>query len=142
MKTPTLDDQLCFALYAASSHVTSLYRPHLSAIGITYPQFLVLMALWEEDDVTISNLSVRTSLGKSTLTPLLKLLEQKLLITRNMGESDERQKHIVLTREGRKLSKKAGKISEATFCQTGMSRKDADRLMKLCHMLVRSGAAK
>lgn len=138
MKIPTLDSQLCFALYSASSHLTGIYRLLLDELGITYPQFLVLLSLWEEDDVAISDLSKKTTLSKSTLTPLLKLLESKKLITRGFDEYDERQKRILLTTQGRKMSKKAGKITHEAFCATGLSKAEAKELIRLCKLLTHS----
>jgi len=140
VKAPTLDSQLCFALYSASSHVTGIYRPLLESVNLTYPQFLVMMALWEEQDVTISTLSERTTLGKSTLTPLLKLLEKKDLISRNAIDSDERQKRIRLTTAGRKLARKAAKIADEAFAATGLSKTEAKEIIRLCHRMVRPAA--
>ena len=140
MDTPTLDSQLCFALYSASSHLTGIYRPLLEALNITYPQFLVLMALWEEDAVSISVLAGKTTLGKSTLTPLLKLLEKKGLISRNTTDADERQKRIVLTPEGRALSKQAARVTEEAFCATGLTKAEAHGVIAICRKLVKGGA--
>jgi len=106
--TPTLENQLCYALYAASSRVTSIYRPMLEEIDVTYPQFMVLMALWQQEEFTITGLSERTLLGKSTLSPLLKLMEKKNLLSRKTDDIDERIKIIKLTLQDR-INKKRGR---------------------------------
>lgn len=131
-----LDSQLCFALYSASSHLTSIYRPLLEPLDLTYTQFIVLMALWEEDEVSISQLAERAHLSKATMTPLLKRLEQKELISREMLEGNERQKNIVLTDSGRALSKKSKAITDNAFCATGLSKQEADTLIELSKKLI------
>lgn len=131
----TLDTQLCFALYAASNHLTSIYRPILDPLGLTYTQFIVLMALWQEDDVSISHLAEKTRLSKATMTPLLKRLEQKRLILRKTLPDNERQKSITLTKEGRKLSLQGNDITEKAFCATGLSKNQANELISLCHRI-------
>lgn len=135
MTVAKLDQQLCFALYSASSKLTSIYRPLLDPLDITYTQFVVLMALWEEDGIAISRLAERTSLSKATMTPLLKRLEQKGLIERQTLKENERQKNIVLTNAGKKLSKQSIDITEQAFCGTGLSRKEAEQAIKLCHKI-------
>jgi DNA-binding MarR family transcriptional regulator len=87
-----LDNQLCFALYSASLLMTKLYKPLLDEIGLTYPQYLAMLALWEEDGVTVSALGARLHLDSGTLTPLLKRLEKAGLLTRERNEEDERKK--------------------------------------------------
>jgi DNA-binding transcriptional ArsR family regulator len=104
-----LDNQLCFALYSSSLLMTKLYKPLLDEIGLTYPQYLAMLALWEEDGVTVSALGARLYLDSGTLTPLLKRLEKAGFLTRERNEEDERQVLIRLTAEGR-----ARKIVEAT----------------------------
>jgi DNA-binding MarR family transcriptional regulator len=107
-----LDDQLCFALYAASRAVTARYRPMLEAIGLTYPQYLVMMLLWEEDNQTVGQLGSRLALDSGTLSPLLKRLTAAGLVTRHRRQEDERSVAIVLTDAGRALQEKALGISE------------------------------
>ena len=133
---PRLDNQLCFALYSASSALTAIYRPLLEEIDLTYPQFLVMMALWEQDNVPISVLAANTSLTKSTMTPLLKRLEQKDFIIRQFDLSDERKKTITLTPKGRKLSTSAANIAEQAFCATGLSKKQAMSVIEACQTVV------
>ena len=107
-----LEDQLCFALYAASRAMTARYRPLLDAIGLTYPQYLVMMLLWEEDNQTVGQLGARLSLDSGTLSPLLKRLTTAGLVTRHRRVEDERSVAIVLTDAGRALRDKADAISE------------------------------
>src|SRR3954462_2578988 len=107
-----LDDQLCFALYAASRAVTARYRPMLEAIGLTYPQYLVMMLLWEQDNQTVGQLGSRLALDSGTLSPLLKRLTAAGLVTRHRRVEDERSVSIALTDAGRALRDKAFAISE------------------------------
>lgn len=102
-----LDDQVCFPLYALSRQVTALYRPLLEKLDLTYPQYLVLLLLWETDGVTVSDIGERLRLDSGTLTPLLKRMEQKGLISRRRNPADERQVTILLTDAGRALEKQA-----------------------------------
>ena len=106
-----LDDQLCFALYAASRAVTARYRPMLDELGVTYPQYLVLMLLWEEDGQTVGQLGARLALDSGTLSPLLKRLTTAGLVTRHRRADDERSVSIRLTEAGRALEVPACSIS-------------------------------
>ncbi|TQV87228.1 MarR family transcriptional regulator [Aliikangiella coralliicola] len=135
MAAAQLDSQLCFALYSASNRLTSIYRPILEPLGLTYTQFIVLMALWEEDNISISRLAERAGLSKATMTPLLKRLEQKQLIQRQYLADNERQKNIVLTKAGRELSQKSEAITEQAFCETGLSKKQASEIIRLCRKI-------
>jgi len=105
-----LDHQLCFALYSASLAMTKLYKPLLEELGLTYPQYLAMLALWERDGVSVSALGERLFLDSGTLTPLLKRLEAAGLIARVRAVEDERRVHISLTAEGRKLKTRAARI--------------------------------
>jgi DNA-binding MarR family transcriptional regulator len=107
-----LDDQLCFALYAASRAVTARYRPMLDAIGLTYPQYLVMLLLWESDNQTVGQLGNRLALDSGTLSPLLKRLTAAGLVTRHRRVEDERSVSITLTDAGRALEAKAVAINE------------------------------
>jgi DNA-binding MarR family transcriptional regulator len=106
-----LDDQLCFALYAASRAVTARYRPMLDELGVTYPQYLVLMLLWEEDGQTVGQLGSRLSLDSGTLSPLLKRLTAAGLVTRHRRADDERSVSVRLTEAGSELQGPACGIS-------------------------------
>jgi len=105
-----LDNQLCFALYSASLAMTKLYKPLLEALGLTYPQYLVLLVLWEQDGLTVSALGERLHLDSGTLTPLLKRMEQADLLVRQRSTEDERRVEVTLTAAGRKLKAKAGSV--------------------------------
>jgi DNA-binding MarR family transcriptional regulator len=107
-----LDQQLCFALYAASRSVTSLYRPLLEPLGLTYPQYLVMLVLWEQDGLTVRKLGQRLQLDSGTLTPLLKRLQAAELVTRQRRQEDEREVDIRLTKAGLALRGKASGIPE------------------------------
>jgi DNA-binding MarR family transcriptional regulator len=102
-----LDAQLCFALYSASLAMTKRYRPLLDAIGLTYPQYLVMLALWEGDGLTVSALGERLRLDSGTLTPLLKRLEALGLLQRQRAADDERRVCLTLTAAGRQLRRRA-----------------------------------
>ena len=105
-----LDNQLCFALYSASLAMTKLYKPLLDGLGLTYPQYLALLALWEKDGVTVSELGERLGLDSGTLTPLLKRLETAGLVSRLRDAADERRVLIRLTADGRQLKSRAARL--------------------------------
>lgn len=105
-----LDDQLCFALYSASRAMTARYRPTLEALGLTYPQYLVLLVLWEGGPATVSQLGRRLHLDSGTLSPLLKRLDANGLVSRNRLPQDERSVEIRLTAKGRRLRSRADVI--------------------------------
>ncbi|AKD55197.1 MarR family winged helix-turn-helix transcriptional regulator [Spirosoma radiotolerans] len=102
-----LDSQLCFPLYALSRQVTAQYRPLLEKLDLTYPQYLVLLLLWESDNRTVGEIGERLLLDSGTLTPLLKRMEQKGLLTRQRNPADERQVTIQLTESGRGMQAQA-----------------------------------
>jgi MarR family transcriptional regulator, organic hydroperoxide resistance regulator len=105
-----LDEQLCFALYAASRRMTAAYRPLLEALDLTYPQYLVMLVLWERDALTVRELGARLQLDSGTLTPLLKRLEQAGLLGRRRRQSDEREVEITLTHAGHTLHERATEV--------------------------------
>jgi MarR family transcriptional regulator, organic hydroperoxide resistance regulator len=116
-----LDNQLCFALYSASLAMTKLYKPLLDELGLTYPQYLVMLALWERDDVAVSELGKRLFLDSGTLTPLLKRLEAAGFIARERAAQDERRVQISLTAAGRKLKARAHKVPASMLSATECS---------------------
>ena len=105
-----LDNQLCFALYSTSLAMTRLYKPLLDELGLTYPQYLVMLVLWEKDGLMVSELGERLYLDSGTLTPLLKRLQASGLVVRLRDVADERRVHITLSPAGRKLKTHAAKI--------------------------------
>lgn len=129
-----LDAQLCFALYSASLAMTKRYREPLQALGLTYPQYLVMLALWEQDGLSVSELGERLFLDSGTLTPLLKRLEAAQLLERHRAAVDERRVLVMLTPAGRALRRRALPLPEALGQATGCS---ADELAALNAMLCR-----
>ena len=115
-----LDNQLCFALYSASLAMTKLYKPLLEQLGLTYPQYLVMLVLWEHDGASVSTLGERLSLDSGTLTPLLKRMESSGWLTRQRSEEDERRVHVWLTPAGRQLQTKAAPIPVCIVRQSGL----------------------
>ena len=117
-----LENQFCFALYSTSLAMTKTYKPLLDQLGITYPQYLVMLVLWQKDDVLVKTIGEKLFLDSGTLTPLLKRLEALSLVNRTRAEIDERQVRITLTREGRLLKRKARAIPPQVVCASGRSR--------------------
>jgi DNA-binding MarR family transcriptional regulator len=115
-----LDNQLCFALYSTSLAMNKVYRKLLAPVGLTYPQYLVMLVLWERDNLTVSEIGERLFLDSATLTPLLKRLEASDLLTRTRAASDERQVVIALSRAGKALKAKATSVPEDVFCATAL----------------------
>ncbi|USQ97155.1 MarR family winged helix-turn-helix transcriptional regulator [Caulobacter sp. RL271] len=111
-----LDNQLCFALYGAANRMTRLYRPLLDALGLTYPQYLVMLVLWERNPQTVGALGEALDLDSSTLTPLLKRLEAGGLVERRRDPEDERRVIVALTDKGRTLRDQAEAIPEQMIC--------------------------
>ncbi|ASK95132.1 MarR family transcriptional regulator [Xanthomonas axonopodis pv. khayae] len=116
-----LDNQLCFALYSANLAMHKLYRGLLKALDLTYPQYLVMLVLWETDERSVSEIGERLYLDSATLTPLLKRLQAAGLVTRTRAANDERQVIIALTETGRALRGKAGAVPEQVFCASACS---------------------
>ncbi|WP_312241909.1 MarR family transcriptional regulator [Pantoea sp.] len=116
-ETPLLLDQhLCFALYSANLAMHKVYRQLLAQLDLTYPQYLVMLVLWQKDDLTVSEIGEQLFLDSATLTPLLKRLESAGLIQRQRSRQDERQVAVTLTEAGRALRSKASSIPEAVQC--------------------------
>lgn len=114
-----LDHQLCFALYSASLAMTKLYKPLLEPLGLTYPQYLVMLVLWELEGLTVSQVGERLSLDSGTLTPLLKRLEAQGLLQRLRDAADERRVLLQLSPAGRALKTQALTVPEAVACASG-----------------------
>ena len=133
-----LDQQLCFALYSASLAMTKRYRPLLDALGLTYPQYLVMLVLWERDGQGVGELGERLSLDSGTLTPLLRRLEEAGLLERRRSRDDERRVTVVLSAAGQALKARAGEIPRQIAASTGCS---LDELAALRGQLARLRAA-
>jgi MarR family transcriptional regulator, organic hydroperoxide resistance regulator len=121
----SLDRQLCFALYSASRAMTAAYRPILGELNLTYPQYLVMLVLWEEGRITVGGLGERLQLDSGTLSPLLKRLEANGFVHRERSLDDERSVHVTLTPAGRRLERRAECIPERLFASTGLTQQDA-----------------
>ncbi|MFM0119470.1 MarR family transcriptional regulator [Paraburkholderia sp. RL18-101-BIB-B] len=114
----TLDEQLCFALYSTSLAMTKAYKPLLDKLGLTYPQYLAMLVLWESDDVTVKDMAARLNLDSATVTPLLKRLETQGLLERVRGVEDERLVYIRLTKAGSALKRQAREVPAEILCAT------------------------
>jgi DNA-binding MarR family transcriptional regulator len=128
-----LENQFCFALYSTSLAMTKTYKGLLDKLGLTYPQYLVMLVLWKKDGILVKEIGEQLLLDSGTLTPLLKRLEVLALLTRTRDEHDERQVRIALTREGRNLKRKAVAIPSQVMCATGKSQ---DALLDLRSQLM------
>lgn len=124
----TLDKQFCFALYSASLAMTKTYKPLLETIGLTYPQYLVMLVLWQQDGILVKDIGELLFLDSGTLTPLLKRMEAAHLVQRTRNAQDERQVRITLTPEGKELRQAAKTIPISVMCASGQS---AEVLMQL-----------
>ena len=119
-----LDQLVCFSLYSTSLAMNKVYRKLLKQLGLTYPQYLVMLVLWEQDEMRVSDIGSRLFLDSATLTPLLKRLEAMELITRTRAASDERQVIIALTAAGKSLKRKAAAVPEGVLCASQCSLKE------------------
>jgi DNA-binding MarR family transcriptional regulator len=140
MKYPNLrlDQQLCFALYAATHSITRVYRVALEAKGLTYTQYLVLLVLWENDMVSVKTIADRLDLDSASLTPILKRLESAGLLTRIRNKDDERVVEIKLTESGNALQKEVAEIQKKVACQTGLPHEEFEHLKSTLHQLVKT----
>lgn len=129
-----LDHQLCFALYSASLAMTKVYKPLLEALGLTYPQYLVLLVLWEQDDLPVFRIGERLHLDSGTLTPLLKRLEAGQFLRRTRDSEDERRVRITLTEQGRALQARAQRVP---VCMQSRSQLDLPQMRALLEQLQR-----
>lgn len=126
-----LENQLCFPVYAASRLIIREYQPFLDRLGITYPQYLVLMVLWEHNNLPVNDIAKKLILNTNTITPLLKRMEQQGLISRNRSGEDERKVLVQLTEQGKLLQEKASLIPEELVKRLSASQLNPDELLKL-----------
>ncbi|MDW4909646.1 MarR family transcriptional regulator [Streptomyces sp. ADMS] len=126
--SPRLDDQLCFALYAAQRAVTAAYRPLLEELGLTYPQYLVLLVLWERGEVTVKELGSALCLDYGTVSPLLKRLEAAGLVRRERSVLDERSVSVRVTGQGAELRERAARVPGALLAATELDGGEVARL--------------
>jgi DNA-binding MarR family transcriptional regulator len=127
-ETVPLENQLCFSLYATTIAINRAYKPMLDSLGITYPQYIVLSALWEEDGRTITAIADRLALDPSMITPLVKRLEAAGLVGRRRNPADERQVQVRLTARGKALQADTGCLTDTLLERSGMS---VDEIMEL-----------
>jgi len=127
--TPRLEEQLCFAVYLAGHAFNRMYRTVLADLGLTYPQYLVMLVLWERDGLSVKAIGERLMLDSGTLTPLLKRLEASGLIARERSRQDERQVRLLLTQAGEALRRKGACVPDAMGCAIGGDPEDGARLM-------------
>ena len=142
----TLNHQLCFALYAATHAVTRAYRDGLEQAGLTYTQYLVMMVLWEKDNISVGSIAQRLDLDSATLTPMLKRLEIAGFIARKRNKDDERVVEISLSKAGDALQETIAKVQNGVACQTGLSQEEffelRASLQRLVETMPRSSALK
>ncbi len=137
-----LDNQICFRLYTASRLITQAYTPMLTELGITYPQYLVMMVLWEKDRMLVNDIAHLLMLETNTVTPLLQRMERQGLVTRKKGEEDKRQQIVSLTNKGRELEERAyalipsGMAERLSACPMGLD--DYRHLAEELDMLIDS----
>jgi len=128
-----LDRQLCFAVYAAGHALTAAYKPLLDPFGLTYPQYLVLLVLWERDGLNVKEIGARLQLDSGTLRPLLKRMEAAGYVRRHRNPSDERQLQVGLTPAGSALRERVGAVREQIVCALGRSEEAIQALKTQLH---------
>ncbi|MCW7473531.1 MarR family winged helix-turn-helix transcriptional regulator [Leptospira levettii] len=126
-----LKNQICFSMYSSMHRLMKLYRPLLADIGLTYPQYLVMLVMWEEKEITVTKLGDRLQLDSGTLTPLLKRLEKSGQIQRTRSVEDERVVVLTLTKNGKLLREKAKAIPDQIFCLSGIEESQAIQLKSI-----------
>ena len=137
-KTPDLlrlDNQLCFALYSASNAIVRAYRPLLETLDLTYPQYLVMLVLWQQDGISVKQLGEQLFLDSGSLTPLLKRLETKGLIQRERSAQDERVRVLTLTGQGKTLKKQAANIPVQMRSQLNITESQLQLLKVHCELV-------
>ncbi|MFC6633470.1 MarR family winged helix-turn-helix transcriptional regulator [Microbulbifer taiwanensis] len=123
-----LDNQLCFSLYSTSLAISKMYKPLLEKLGLTYPQYLMMLVLWEEDGITATELGRRLGQDKGALSPVIKRLEAQGLIDRRRDPGDERRVHLQLTATGKSMQRQAHTIPSQVLRATGLDRAAVQRL--------------
>jgi DNA-binding MarR family transcriptional regulator len=126
----SLDDQLCFAIYGAHQAMGAIYKPLLDPLHLTYPQYIVLLALWEKDGQTVGQIGARLGLASNTLTPLLKRMEGAGLLTRTRAKADERQVRLALTETGRAMQDRVAHVGPRIVEASGLDVEGLSDLQK------------
>lgn len=142
VEMPGLDSHLCFALYAASNHMTRMFVPFLQKLGVTYPQYLVLVVLWERGPLGVGELAALLRMEFGTLSPMLKRIESKRLITRQRSPSDERRVVVALTSKGLLLRKRTEQMLGEFYCFLNMPLDELTDLKDRLHHFVKSAGPK
>ncbi len=135
LQTTHLDEQLCFALYTASRAMVGYYRPMLDDLGLTYPQYLVMLVLWERGDATVTSIGAALQLETGTLSPLLKRLESTGFVVRRRQEIDERSVLVSLTEAGRELQGRVPTVQQRAGEATGLTGPEIAELRGTLHAL-------
>ena len=130
-----LDNQLCFRLYTAARLTTGAYHPYLAPLGITYPQYLVLLVLWENDNLPVNDIARRLMLETNTITPLLQRMEKAKLVKRSKGKEDSRQRIVSLTKKGTALREQAKHIPECLSAEIMKKLGSADDIVRMVPVL-------
>ena len=130
-----LDNQLCFRLYTAARLTTCAYHPYLAPLGITYPQYLVLLVLWENDNLPVNDIAHRLMLETNTITPLLQRMEKAALVIRSKGKEDSRQRIVSLTKKGTALREQAKHIPECLSAEIMKKLGSADDIVRMVPVL-------
>ena len=130
-----LDNQLCFRLYTAARLTTGAYHPYLAPLGITYPQYLVLLVLWENDSLPVNDIAHRLMLETNTITPLLQRMEKVALVKRTKGKEDSRQRIVSLTKKGTALREQAKHIPECLSAEIMKKMGSADDIVRMVPVL-------
>lgn len=131
-----LENQLCFPLYAASREVVKRYRPHLDAIDLTYTQYIAMMVMWEQKEITVKALGEKLFLDSGTMTPVLKSLEAKGYVLRKRSTTDERSVSVILTENGEKLKETAVEIPEKVAGCTNLTAEEGLQLYKILYKIL------
>ena len=131
-----LENQLCFPLYAAARETIKIYKPYLDELDLTYTQYITMMVLWEQKQQTVKELGAALYLDSGTLTPLLKKLEEKGLVSRNRSEIDERNLIVSITEKGEALKEQAVNIPEAMVKHVNLTEQESLTLYKLLYKLL------
>ena len=137
MNMPQLDDFICFSLYSANHAMNRVYKPLLEPLGLTYPQYLAMVALWKKDHQTVGEIGETLQLETNTLTPLLKRLETAGHVERKRSKSDERQVIISLTAEGKALKNRSKDIAQCVFTATGLHEDELKELQAKIALLTK-----
>ncbi|WP_230932593.1 MarR family winged helix-turn-helix transcriptional regulator [Priestia sp. TSO9] len=133
-----LENQLCFSIYATSREITKVYKPLLDKLGVTYPQYLALLVLWEHETLSVKKMGELLYLDSGTLTPMLKRMQDQELVIRQRSHEDERVVFISLTEKGKNLRDKACHIPEEVFSMTNKSQGELEKLKETLKELLQS----